>query len=847
MPSGLRSRLRALSDDPVSMSSSRSLFLGLVFLAWAHWMIAQSDRQSGDRAAARSLTPELTGVSDVDSSRDDSKYELLPGVDPDNRLGLPLMKHFATDQLGFWSAPAHFRVKDLKWIAPFAGVTAAFVAGDSWISKQIPLRQVDHSKTFSNYATYSLIGAGAGSFFLGHLTGNDRMAETGLLSGEAAINSTAVAYLFKNAMQRPRPYSNNGHGTFFQGGSSFPSEHAAVAWSIASVLAHEYPGTLTKVLAYGLATGVSATRVTGQQHFASDAIIGSALGWYFGRQVYRAHHDTSLGGAPWGDILPESSGEKTRNPENMGSPYVPLDSWIYPALERLAALGYVKSGYLGIRPWTRMACAQMLEEAEQKIGDEDEQRGEAPRIYSGLAKEFAEENSRLNGAANIGATLDSVYVRATNISGRPLRDGYHFGQTIINDYGRPYGEGFNSVDGAIIHAEAGPFAFFIRGEYQHAPAVASHLPSVLQAIATADATSPVPDGKREVDRLDLVEAVVSMNVHNVQLSFGKQSLWLGPGRSGPLLMSNNAEPVMMLKLDSVAPYQIPLLSRILGPARSEYFLGQLAGQQFEFNGNQLLGPGRITPQPFLDGGKLSFKPSANLEIGMGFTAQFAGPGLPFTFDNFVRTFYVHTQNTSTTTGNNPAKRIANADFTYRVPGIRNWLTLYADALTVDEISPIGSTRATLNPGIYLPQLPKLHNLGFRAEGLHEPLTNEFAPGFVYYGLRRFRSGYTNEGNLMGNWIGRAGRGAQAWLTYSFTPVTKLEFGYRLQEVSHRFIGGGSSSDYSAQLEARIGRVVSLRGFLQYEQWRFPALAATPQADFSAGAQITFHPNLSIHK
>jgi len=271
------------------MSSSRNLFLGLMFLGWAHLMIGQSDSQNGNQGVVSPTAKEHTAQS---AEGDDSNYELLPGVDPDNRLGLPLMKHIANDQWAFWSAPAHFRVKDLKWIAPFAGATAGFVAGDSWISKQIPLSQVDRSKTFSNYATYSLIGAGAGSFFLGHLTGNDRMAETGLLSGEAAINSTAVAYFLKNVMQRPRPYLDNGNGTFFQGGSSFPSEHAAIAWSVASVLAHEYPGTLTKVLAYGLATGVSATRVTGQQHFASDVIIGSALGWYFGRQVYRAHHDT---------------------------------------------------------------------------------------------------------------------------------------------------------------------------------------------------------------------------------------------------------------------------------------------------------------------------------------------------------------------------------------------------------------------------------------------------------------------------------------------------------------------------------------------------------------------------
>ena len=806
-----------------------------------------SPASAADRSDIAQTGSEAAKINMAVRPSESSKADDTVGEDPDNRLIIPFVKHLATDQQTFWTAPAHFRVSDLKWAVPFVGATAAFMAGDSWISKQIPLGKVQTSKTFSDYGAYSLIAAGGGAFVLGHLTGDDHMSEAGLLSGEAAINSTAVAYLFKNATQRPRPYQANGSGTFFQGGSSFPSEHAAIAWSIASVMAHEYPGTLTKILAYGLATGISATRVTGQQHFSSDVIIGSALGWYFGRQVYRAHHDADLGGDSWGDLLPESSGDKERNPANMGSPYVPLDSWVYPGLERLIALGYIKSGFLGIRPWTRLECARMLEEAEQNIADQDDMSSVATRIYSDLAQEFSPETGRLNGAANLGASLDSVYARATNISGPPLRDGYHFGQTIINDYGRPYGEGVNAIGGVIAHAEAGPFAFFVRGEYQHAPAVGSDALPVLQAIANADFTSPVADTRGEINRLDLVEGTASFTWRNTQLSFGKQSQWLGPGESGSLLMSNNAEPVLMLKLDNVSPYRIPLLSNLLGPVRVEYFLGQLAGHQFELNGNQLLGPGGISPQPFLDGAKFSFKPTTNLEMGMGFTAQFAGPGLPFTFGNFIRTFYVHTQNTSTTTGNNPAKRITNADFSYRVPGLRDWLTIYGDFLTVDEISPIGSTRATVNPGIYISQFPKLHNLEFRAEGIHEPLTNEFAPGFVYYGVRRYRSGYTNDGNLMGSWIGRAGRGAQGWLTYSFSARSRLQFGYRLQEVSRQFLEGGRSEDFSVAADVAISNNVALQGFVQEERWSFPLLAPAQQSDFSAGFQLTFYPRLQLSK
>ena len=103
---------------------------------------------------------------------------------------------------------------------------------------------------------------------------------------------------------------------------------------------------------------------------------------------------------------------------------------------------------------------------------------------------------------------------------------------------------------------------------------------------------------------------------------------------GPLLLSNNAEPILAIKLDNVSPYHFPLLSKFLGDARSEYFLGRLDGHHFEFDVDHLIGPTNIQPQPFIQGVKISFKPTPNLEFGAGFTAMFVGPGLPFTFHNF---------------------------------------------------------------------------------------------------------------------------------------------------------------------------------------------------------------------
>src|SRR5579862_200155 len=774
---------------------------------------------------------------------------LQPGEDPQNRLISPFVKHLVNDQKDFWTFPTRLRVKDLKWIAPSAGVIGAFIASDSWWSKQVPTRRVGTSKTFSDYGTYSLIGLGGASFLLGQMTHDDHMSETGLLAGEAAIDSTAAAYVFKELTQRQRPYQDHGNGTFFAGGSSFPSEHSAIAWSIASIVAHEYPGWLTEAGAYGLASAITMTRVTAKQHFPSDVIVGSLLGWYFGRQVYRAHHDPEEGGTSWGNFInDDESKDKSRNPNYMASPYVPLDSWVYPALERLIALGYVRSPVLGMRPWTRMQCATLLEDAEERLANLDIENQSAAKLYSVLREEFGTELGRLEGASNTGIRLDSVYTRTMGISGTPLRDGYHFGQTIINDYGRPYWQGVNNVTGIEADAEGGPVSFFLRGEYQHAPAMPSYPASVLSATAGADGTPPLANGTAAFNRFQLLDSMASFNINNLQISVGNQSLWLGPGESGSLLLSDNAAPFPMVKIDDIQPHEIPGLSRLLGPMRAEFFVGQLSGQhwevcallptcpsrvagsvvQFDNTSQFVVGP-NISLQPFIHGEKISFQPTPNLEFGMGITAMFGGPGLPVTFGNFFRTYYNH----SPVAANNPGKRISAADFTYRVPHLRNWLTFYLDSLVVDEVSPIGSTRANVNPGIYMPRFPKISQLELRAEGINESTTTEFVPGFVYFDQRRYLGGYTNDGNLLANWIGRAGRGGQGWLTYSFSPRTHAQLGYRLQGVSKDLIGGGRLVDYSASGNFMLSGNVAVSGLLQYEQWNFPVLSPTGQSDFTA--------------
>jgi membrane-associated phospholipid phosphatase len=791
-------------------------------------------------------TPQRDGSESqlVEEPRTQNPGWLAPGVDPENKLGWTFVKHLASDQKAFWTSPKelHNRSAALSF-APFAAVSTVLVASDSWLAKQIPNKptQLSRSNDFSRWTTYSLVGAVGASYLWGHLTGNDHLSETGFLAGEAMIDSTAAAFALKGISQRERPFDGNGHGSFFRGGSSFPSEHSMLAWSAAGVLAHEYSGPLTKLFAYGLAAAVTVTRVTSNQHFASDAFVGSALGWYIGRQVYRAHHDPGLGGGPWGDLR-ENYGEGPPNPDNMGSPYVPMSDWVYPALERLAALGYIRSAFVGQRSWTRMECARLLEEANERLGSGAES-GEAQSLYDRLELEFSPELRRLDGAANVAASVDSIYTRVTGISGPPLRDGYHFGQTITNDYGRPYGEGVNSITGLTAHAVSGPLSLDIQGEYQHAPAIPSASSTTLQAIANQDRTLPLANGLPAIDRFRLLSGSVAAAFRGIQVSFGKQSLWFGPGASGPFLFSNNAEPIPMLRIDQTSPMRIPVLSRILGQARTQFFLGQLSGQDWVFSDGKLFGP-QITPQPYIHGSKIGFKPTENLEFGLGYTILFGGPDLPFTWHNFIRTFTSF--NVAPGSANDPGDRRSTFDFSYRVPGIRDWLTMYADSFVEDEISPLGSTRPSMRMGLYFPRIPKLPKLDLRMEGLYTDVPGQKSSGFLYWN-GRYRSGYTNDGNLLASWIGRQGRGGQAWANYWFSPRSKLQLSYRHAESDRAFIDGGHLNDYGAQGELMLRQDVSLCGLLQYEQWKFPALSQAGHSNVTASLQITFYPKWRVEK
>src|SRR4051812_4448612 len=523
------------------------------------------------------------------------------------------------------------------------------------------------------------------------------------------------------------------------------------------------------------------------------------------------------------------------DPGNIGSTYVTLDSWVYPAVERLQSLGWIKNQFLGLRPWTRVAVAQAVDSAQQRIDADADPNPEVIQLVSSLTSEFASDIALANGVRNRSLQLESVYARSMYISGRPLDDSYHFGQTIINDFGRPYRQGFNAISGFTARAAEGHFAFFVTGEYQHAPGGAAHPLSVRQVISQADNTPLQPETPFSPrNDFRLLDSYVSMTFLGQDLSFGKQSLWWGPGEGGAVIDSDNAEPMYMVRLNRTMPMKLPSLFRLLGPLRYDAYFGRLSGHQFP-------------PRPFMHGEKFSFRPTENLEFGFSRTAVFAGQGVtPLTLDTLFTTYFSATSSTNIGEGlsSSPGARHGGFDFSYRVPFVRNWLTVYMDNVVHDDISPLASPRrSAMNPGVYLSHFPKLHKLDFRAESVNTdpPTSGSLGGNFIYWeGI--YKDAYTNGGNLLGSWIGREGKGLQVWSTYWLTPKSTIQVGYRNAKVAKDFIPDGeTANDFSVRSRVRLTSTLDLDGFLQYERWKAPVLSPTLQSDVTGSIQLTFFP------
>ncbi|HUB17919.1 MAG TPA: capsule assembly Wzi family protein [Acidobacteriaceae bacterium] len=532
-----------------------------------------------------------------------------------------------------------------------------------------------------------------------------------------------------------------------------------------------------------------------------------------------------------------------------GSTYVPMDSWIYPAMDRLHSLGYVDTAFMGIRPWTRLSIAHMLELCADRI-DTDTGNDEAKSIYLAILQEVQPDIDNATELNHPNGQLESAYTVLRGISGTPLRDSFHLGQTIIDDYGRPYESGFNNYTGFSVRGEAGRFTLYYRGEYQYAPSAAGYSAALATElsqnidsipIASNPVQDTIPEGPiAAANNARILEATLSYHLLGHEVSFGKSDHWLGPDQGAAMLWSTNAEDIYNFQIDRVEPLRIPGLSKVTGPFRYDFFVGSLKGHT-------------DPNDPWVHVEKVSFKPYRDLEFGFSRMVIWGGKDHePITLHTFLKSFFSF-QNVSEAeklSRSDPGARFGNFDFDWRLPYLQKWITLYTDSFVHDDVSPISAPRRSgMHPGIYLAQFPYLHHLDLRLEGANtEPVSHSSPyPGgpinggqFLYYETIQ-KQGPTNKGFLP-DWVGRQGKGGQAWLTYHLSANEDIQFTYRNAKASAQFIPGGTTqNDFAGSVVKRIGKDIEVKGLVQYESWKAPIYLTGAQSDTTAAAQITWYP------
>jgi membrane-associated phospholipid phosphatase len=202
---------------------------------------------------------------------------------------------------------------DLVAVASFTAMTLAITPADrdlarytqdSLLQKNTWVRR--SAAVVREVATPGSVIIGSTLYIVGRTGGNERMAELGLYGLEALAVGGGVTFLLKGLIGRARPYldvdkpRNFGFARGFANEDyrSFPSGHTVMAFAAAAAVtgtADEwwpnstwYVGTAM----FGGATLAGISRMYNNKHWASDVVVGAAIGTFAGNKVVRYHYET---------------------------------------------------------------------------------------------------------------------------------------------------------------------------------------------------------------------------------------------------------------------------------------------------------------------------------------------------------------------------------------------------------------------------------------------------------------------------------------------------------------------------------------------------------------------------
>ena len=416
---------------------------------------------------------------------------------------------------------------------------------------------------------------------------------------------------------------------------------------------------------------------------------------------------------------------------------IPLDSWVYPALDKLTGLGLINSSLLGSRPYSRLEAARQVQEATLLIEDVAVPPV-ALELLQRLETELAVSLSELEDDASVAGYLKPVrqlqvdYIYQDGHSSHyPSNNARQFALN-KNNFGLDYVDGSNGQLTLQGDARIGRYLGF---EWQ---------PLLLSTSS---------------DDLDVkwLTTRVAVELGAFEISVGRQSLFWGQGHNGSLVLTNNAKPLDMVRINNPSPILLPWVFKYLGPFHLDVFWSRLEND-------------RAVPEPYFAGMRVNMKPLPWVEFGATRTIMFGGDGRPdVDFDDFITILGGKNLDGDADNSNS----IAAIDMRIYLPFL--WGTeIYGEFGGEDEAGHMFSSTAGL-VGVYLPQVEPTGRLSLRLEYADFPKNNS------WYRHGTYHSGYTYKKHIMGHSVGGAAKDYFAEARLLLRSDLHFTFGFNYQK------------------------------------------------------------------
>lgn len=397
---------------------------------------------------------------------------------------------------------------------------------------------------------------------------------------------------------------------------------------------------------------------------------------------------------------------------------IPLDSWVYPAIDKLVGLGLIDSILSGSRPFSRTEASRLVREACDRIRSLETPLPVALELLARLEEELQSYPGESAVASSTSyfkpvreLRLDylnqkghAIPIPGTSASQFPLN---------YNNFGIDYGQGDSFQLTLETEARLGRYLLLNWRPYYLA------------------------NEEDDVFRTQHATATFGLGPFNV--SVGRDSLWWGQGRHGSLVLTNNAKPLDMVRLTNPTPLLLPWVFEYLGPFRFDAFWSRLD----DYVANADTGRG---DDPYFAGMRLNFKPLPWLEIGASRAVIFGGDDIDVGTSDFLTIL-----GGKNLEGEDTSNSVAAVDARLRLPFL--WgAEVYGEMGGEDEAGGWISNRAWL-AGLYLPRLEPTGRLSLRLE--HADLSHIDSNSPPWYRHGTFRSGYIHDGKILGHHVGGA--------------------------------------------------------------------------------------------